>query len=98
MRLVAGVAAIVMSLVGVLYSLLRQTDTKQQDQLDDGADQFSNNAVEIERIKKDIASIRDWVKDIEESVNAVEGERLKDHESVLLIKDHHKRNHGEEVK
>ena len=97
-KLVTAVAGVVIMLVGVLYTLLRQTDSKQQDQLDEGADEFTNNALEIERLKKDIVSVREWVKTIEEELDVFELRRMQDHESMILIKDHHKRNHGEEIR
>ena len=96
-KLVVGMGTIVVSLVGTLYWLLRSTDTKQQDQLDEGADQFTVNAVEIERLKKDLESVRAWMVALEKELDEFELKRLKDHEEFLLLKDHHKRNHHESI-
>ena len=96
-KLVASVTAIVIALVATLYTILRQTDKNQQDQLDAGQDEFTNHQLELERIKKDIQSVREWVTELEADLDLSELKRLKDHESFLLLKDHHKRNHGEPI-
>ncbi len=98
MKALAGATALVVGLIGVIYNLLRSTDREQQTQLDDGSDEFVNHLVEIERIKKDLESIRQWAIVLEKDLQDLTDRQTTDHEGLLLIKDHHKRNHGEEVK
>lgn len=97
-KLVTSISAIVIALVSALYMLLRQTDAKQQDQLDAGQDEFTNLKIDIAKIQKDVAAIREWVTEIETDFDSSEIKRVQDHESMLLIKDQHFRNHKEEVK
>ena len=97
-KIVAGTIALIVGLVAVIYNLLRTTDKEQQTQLDDGSDEFVTHLVEIERIKKDLDSIRQWAIVLEKDLQELSLKQLHDHEGLLLIKDHHKRNHGEEVK
>jgi hypothetical protein len=93
-----ALAGTILSLVGLLYHQLISADKDQQEQLDAGADQFTLNKLEIAKIQKDLESIREWVVEIETDLDTFQIKALHDHEAVLLIKDHHRRNHGEEIK
>lgn len=94
----AGTVSVLLVLVSVLYHNLKETDKDQQGQLDDGADEFKDQAIDITKLKKDIESIREWVKVLEDELDIFELKRLKDHEEFLVMKDQHKRNHGEDIK
>jgi hypothetical protein len=144
-NLVKYTAGIILAMITTLYTLLRLTDSRQQDQLDDGAEAFSKNAIDIasnkqsigemkhdikqitenvnkelghlvfernalvattkEAIQKDIESLRVWIKILEDELDVFElkrmkdnEDRLKDHEALIRIKDHHLTNHGVEIK
>ena len=88
---------IILSLIGVLYHNDKETKKRLQDQLDAGVEEFTDHLVELEKLKKDIDSIRIWVKAIEKELDDFEIKRLKDHEQFLVMKDQHKRNHGEDI-
>ena len=92
-KLISFIGGIVLSLVGVLYWLLRETDKKQQEQLDSGQDEFVTHSLELERMKKDIESMRKWIQILEAELTAFELKQVKDHEAFILICDQHRRNH-----
>ena len=93
----ASAVGIILGLVGLLYKKLTQTDTDQQGQLDAGADEFTVQKIDVARVHKDLDSIRAWMIAIEKELDEFELKRLKDHESFLVLRDHHFRNHGERV-
>lgn len=92
-----GVLVITLSLVGVLYHKLTETDKDQQKQLDEGDDEFTSNKLDVQKLQFEIAVLMLWKAEMIRELNEFEMKRMKDHEAVLLIKDHHLRNHGEKI-
>lgn len=104
----AGSIAIIVALVGILYHKLTDTDSDQQTQLDKGSDEFATATVRMVKVEKDLEAIAakfdakiivvtSRVDEIFAELSEFEIKRLKDHESVLLLKHCHKEHHGEDI-
>lgn len=99
-----AIVAIVVSLVGALYLRLKNTDTRLLEAQAEGQGKTQNNSIDIEKLKKDVESIREWVVDLEQDVDITEARQLADHETlhavqkvIESIKIHHKHQHGEDL-
>jgi hypothetical protein len=105
LKLIIGtIVTILVSLVGTLYYNLKSTNTRLQEVQDVDRDKIQINAVDIEKLKKDIESIREWVVDIERDVDTGQVRQLQDHETLHVIqtiiesiKIHHKHQHNEDL-
>ena len=103
--IIGTIVGILISLVGALYWHLRSTDTRLQEVQDVDRDKIQINTVDIEKLKKDIESIREWVVDIERDVDTGQIKQLQDHESLRTVEKviesiriHHKHQHNEDIK
>jgi hypothetical protein len=101
---IATIVGILISLVGVIYLQLRSTDTHLQGQAEEDREKITNNAIAIEKLTKDVESIRNWVKSLEKDIDTGQIKQLQDHESIRaieqvvnVIKVLHKHQHNEDV-
>lgn len=101
---IATIVSILITLVGVLYYNLKSTDTKLQGQTEEDREKIQTNSIDIEKLKKDIESIREWVIDIERDVDTGAIKQLQDHETLNTVKQviesikiHHKHQHNEDL-
>ena len=89
--------AMILSLVGIIYHNFKKTQEDQQGQLNDGVEEFTVHLVALEKLKKDVESIREWLIAAERIIKDMELKQLKDHETLLKIKVMHKHQHNEDI-
>jgi hypothetical protein len=86
-----GIAStIILALVAVIYHYHAKRQDDQQDRLTDGEVEFAN-------LKKDVASIREWLTVAEQKIKIMETEQAKQHDTLGAIRIHHKNHHQEDL-
>jgi hypothetical protein len=88
---------VIFTLLGVIWSANKKTQEAQSDRLDDGEEEFTKTKVELANLKKDVASIRQWLIVAENKIKDLETSALNHHDALNAIKIYHKKQHGEEI-
>lgn len=103
-NIIGAIVAILVSLVGALYLRLKNTDSRLQEVQAEDRGKIQNNSIDIEKLKKDIESIREWVVDLEQDVDENDVRQLADHETLHTVQKvlesiriHHKHQHNEDL-
>ena len=84
---------IMLSLVGIIYNLIRKELNEHREALNDGADMFTANAVVLAGLKAEMQSVREWMIAAERIIKELEIKQLQDHDKLIEIKQDHKNNH-----
>jgi hypothetical protein len=86
---------IILALVAVIWKANNKTLELQSDRLNDGDEAFTATKVELANLKKDVASIRDWLVVAEGKIKALETETAKHHDTLGAVKIYHENHHQE---
>jgi hypothetical protein len=84
---------VILSLVGIIYHSVMKTLKDLQDQLNDGGDTFTANAVTLAGLKAELQSVREWLIAAERIIKDLELKMMNDHDKLTEMKQDHKRNH-----
>jgi uncharacterized membrane protein YdfJ with MMPL/SSD domain len=91
-----GAFSVIFALVGVIYHNIKKTQETQQDQLDDGVDAFTANAVAISELKSELKSVREWMKAAERKMKEIETGQDLDHDKLNKLNTKHHLHHKED--
>jgi hypothetical protein len=88
---------IILGLLAVIWRANNKTLEDQSDRLNDGDVAFTATGLELANLKKDVASIRDWLVVAEGKIKVLEKEQAKQHDTLGAVKIYHKEHHQEEL-